>query len=915
MGINLYLKKKKHHMKKPDQILKIENILEIVLSEYSLKDNVIGYINRNTYEINNIGEIIGLNLIGNRINDIHFLENLTTLKSLNLAKNKISDLSPIKNLKLLENLDLVHNEITDISALDSLTNLTSLIIWHNKISNISVLKNLNNLILLDLSYNQISDISVISNFSNLTELILWGNLIDDISSLEKLNNLKILNLGANHINEISYLNNLNNLKEINLEYNLISDIKTLLKINSLENVFLNGNKKIEIDFPIEVLNADWEAVKFYSENSKKSIPFKNVKILLLGNPNIGKSNLLEFLETNKIPIQNELTHGVVYKKITFNDINFHMWDFGGQEYFHATHKLFFSPSALNIVLWGNYQSRIEDESRTQNFDLNYWLRTVEQLTKTDKKEEVLVIENKTDLNDPKYSATPQNQIQFANNFKSLNITFLDFCLLELKKTENFKHTFFDISHKIISNFNYPAFYEVFWKRIENLDTDFVTIEEINNRPRIENTISAVKVFHNMGLLLYFPEIIASKVFVKPQILLQLLYEKVLSKDKKDRLCKNEIQNAIIGNSLDLSVEEVISLLKYFDLCFEIDIEKNTYFIPQYLEEKNPYVTIFEKTTFNFCNIKIQADNYLMSLAMLKIFTKYGNNVKGKNTKEYLFWNDGIIIEKEDEILMIKFQRESQTIELYESKNASNFNLQREIVDYILNLPHSDAIIFKTNYSGNIIWDINWKSDYFNVLISLDGEYFIPWHQLNINQDLSQIKTNKLNEEKIEEVSKFNKYLNIILEDKKEIEIVEKDNQKPVINNVTNFNGPVTNHGTIGNNNQNPINNYQDASTKSNSKSGITDKEKKDVKKWKNNTLFLLIFSSVITSFLVIIYFYEFTFIMNLKNWEEFKNNKLTNFLIFIGMTIWNGWIIKMTYDRFYDPSKENSFIDLHRKKN
>ncbi|MCD0469170.1 leucine-rich repeat domain-containing protein [Flavobacterium sp. JAS] len=902
-------------MKKPNQIIKIESLLEVVLSEYNLKDNVIGYVNRNTYELNNNGEIIGLNLIGNRIIDIYFLEDFTSLKSLNLANNKISDISIIQNLKLLERLDLDHNDISNISAIKNLTNLTSLVIWKNKISDISILKNLKNLLFLDLSYNQISDISVMSNFTHLSELILWENNLHDITVLEKLINLKTLNLGQNLINDISSLKNLKNLKEVNLENNQISDITLLLKIDSLETVILNGNKKIEIDFPSEVLNADWQAVKFYSENSKKSVPFKNVKILLLGNPNIGKSNLLEYLETNKIPRLNELTHGVVYKRITFNDINFHIWDFGGQEYFHATHKLFFSPSALNIVLWGNYQSRLEDESRTQNFDLNYWLRTIEQLTKTDKKEEVLVIENKTDLNDPKYSATPQNQVQFANNFKSLNITFLDFCLLELKKTDTFKLTLFDLSQKIISKFNYPAFYEVFWKRIENLNKDFVTIEEINNRPRIENTISAVKVFHNMGLLLYFPEIIASKVFVKPQILLELLYEKVLSKDKKDRLSKIEIQNAIIGNSLDLSVEEVISLLKYFDLCFEIDIEKNIYFIPQYLEEKNPYVTIFEKTTFNFCNIKIQADNYLMSLAMLKIFTKYGNNVKGKSTKEYLFWNDGIIIEKEDEILMIKFQRESQTIELYESKNAPNFNLQREIVNYILNLPHSDAIIFKTNYYGNIIWDINWKSDYFNVLISLDGEYFIPWHKLNINQDLSQIKTNKLNGEKIEDVSKFNKYLNIILEEKKEIEIVEKDNQKSVINNVTNFNGPVTNHGTIGNNNQTPINNYQDASAKSNSKSSITDKEKKDVKKWKNNALFLFIFSSIITSFLVIIYFYEFTFIMNLKNWGEFKKNKLTNLLIFIGMTIWNGWIIKMTYDRFYDPSKENSFIDLHRKKN
>ncbi|MDQ6529233.1 leucine-rich repeat domain-containing protein [Flavobacterium sp. LHD-85] len=907
-------------MKKPDQIIKIENILKIVLSEYTLKDYKIGYIdNRNTYEINNVGEIIGLNLIGNNINDIYFLEDLAALKSLSLAKNKISDLSPIKNLKLLENLDLDHNEIKDISSLSGLTNLTSLIIWRNKISNISALKKLNKLSFLDLSYNHIYDISVMSNFSELTELILWGNIIDDISSLEELNNLKILNLGANQINDVSNLKNLKSLKEINLEYNSISDITTLLKIKNLENVFLNGNKKIEVDFPAEVLNADWQAVKLYSENSKKNVPFKNVKILLLGNPNIGKSNLLEYLETNEIPQRNELTHGVVYKKITINDINFHIWDFGGQEYFHATHKLFFSPNALNIVLWGKHQARINEELNNQNFDLDYWLRTIEQLTKIDKPQEVLVIENKTDLNNPKYSATPQNQIKYVENYKSLHISFLDLCLLELKKTENFKDSLIQLSKEIISNFNYPAFFEVFWKRIENLDKDFVTIEEINNRPRIENTISAVKIFHNMGMLLYFPDIIANKVFVKPQALLELLYEKVLGQDKKDRLSKIEIQNAISGNSLQLSVEEIIALLKYFDLCFEIHEEKNTYFIPQYLKEQNPFVIVFEKNTFEFCNIKVKSDHYLMSLAMLKVFTKYGNNVKSKDNKDYLFWNNGIIIEKEDQILMIKFDRENQTIELYQSKNNSNFNLQREIIDFILKIPHVGAITIKSNYSKDIVWDVNWNSTYFDVLVSINGEYYVSWKKLEEDQELTQIKTykyntlNKIEDEKIEETSRFNKFL---FSNSKDIIMLEKESEKPIINNILNFNGNVNNHGTIASNvEQATTHNISESLTKSNNKLGLSSEEEKALKNWKNKSLFLILFALFFTILAVIIYFYEFAFIMSPQDWTTFKNGKSSNLIIYIITTIWTAWILKMIYDRFYDVSKENSFIDLYRKKN
>lgn len=907
-------------MEKPNHISHLESILKVIISEYSIAENVENYDNRNTYTINGKGEIIGLNLIGNRINDISFLKNFTSLTELNLAHNLISDISAIKDLGLLERLDLNNNNISDLSPLKTLVNLKSLIIWQNKISDITMLKHLKKISFLDVSYNLISDISVLSNLKELSILILWQNNLNDITVLRNLIKLEILNLGENHLTDISCLIDLKYLKEINLENNQISDITTLLKIDSLKNVILTGNKKIEIDFPSEVLNADWQAVKFYSENSKKNIPFKNVKILLLGNPNIGKSNLLEYLETNQIPQRNELTHGVVYKKIAINDINFHIWDFGGQEYFHATHKLFFSPNALNIILWGKHEARIHEELKNHNFNLDYWLRTIEQLTKIDKPQEVLVIENKTDLNNPKYSATPQNQIKYVENYNSLNISFLDFCLIELKKTENFKDRLIELSGKIISNFNYPAFFEVFWKRIENLDKDFVTIEEINNRPRIENTISAVKIFHNMGMLLYFPDIIANKVFVKPQILLELLYEKVLGQSKKDRLSKIEIQNAISGNSLQLSVEEIISLLKYFDLCFEIDEEKNTYFIPQFLKEQNPFVTVFEKNTFEFCNIKVKADHYLMSLAMLKVFTKYGNNVKSKENKEYLFWNNGIIIEKGNQILMIKFDRENQTIQLYQSKNNTNFNLQREIVDFILNIPHVGVMTIKSNYSKNFVWDINWKSTYFKVLISIDGEYFVPWRKLESDQELTQIKTHKKStldegiEEKIEETTKFKKFL--IGNIPENIKINMSENQKPVINNINNYHGSVTNYGTISNNTEHAItNNNAEPTTMPSGKLGFSEKERKAVKSWKNKALYLFILSLIITIASILIYFLEFTFIMSKQDWTEFKKDKFVGLLINISPLGWTTWTLKMAYDRFCDSSKENSFIDLHRKKN
>ncbi|WP_158592567.1 leucine-rich repeat domain-containing protein [Flavobacterium sp. 102] len=953
------------------------DLSELIIEDFNFLEEFrkIAYLNLSSCKIRNLSflkktkSIIVLNISNNLIEDLAPIIDLEYLIELDVTQNHIANFDILKELKHLEILKFGKNPCLDISFLKDIKNLKSLDISYvssynykpnfnfllhfshleeltlmfNDLEDISFLKNLENLKRLNLTHNKVLDISVLSELKSLEKLWLQDNKINDVSPLRSLIKLNYLDISINQIVDISHLKDLSLLTRLKINNNNVSDITDILKLDNLKKVDLQGNKKIEIDFAPTIVEAGWEAIKQYAEDSKEKVPFKNIKVLLLGNSNMGKTSLLRYFARSVLLTDSQTTHGIEYKQLKLNNIDFHFWDFGGQEYFHATHKLFFSPNALNIVLWGKDIARNNDKVENQFYDLNYWLRTVEQLNLKSVKEEVIILENKIDLNNPPNTVSSLNQFELASKFQTLNLNYSSISLLTSQRIESFKELFFELAETIISKFNYPSFYDVFWKRIQEMNKDFVIIDEINNRPHKDNVTAAMKVFHNMGMLLYFSELIPDKIFCKPQVLLDLLYEKVLSKEKKDRLTKAEIEKSINANSLQLSIEDVILLLKKFNLVFEIAEEKNTYFIPQYLKDKSPYIIDFQEQIFNRCNIKIIADNYLMSIAMLKIFSKYGNYVS-REQKEYRFWRNGIIIKKDDSILMIQFIRETQTIELFPDKENKNIELQKEIVDFILDLPEDisspkrnfdnhrskrwidvmdeNDVDYSPHFSERIQeyegylqefearnWDnrYRWESNFFNVQVSIDGEFFIEWKELKKNEDLSEI--NFINENGQNKKNKDIEYCHLI--DKK----ILMDKEKKADNSVIyNFNAPV-NAGIIGSENKietqnvNPI-----KEEKEHLKIGLSEVEKKAVKSWKNRSNFIFAISLLLTASIISIYVNENTFIMNNDDWDKFKDGEWFKWIGLVLAFIWNALIGKMWYERNFDPSKENSFIDLHRKK-
>ncbi len=114
---------------------------------------------------------------------------------------------------------------------------------------------------------------------------------------------------------------------------------------------------------------------------------KRCKLLLLGNGSAGKTCLALRLTPGKEPknYETDTTHGVQFWDWNFTakvgggmkTVHLHLWDFGGQEIYHNTHRLFMGKGAVFVLLWNPDQDGKQPAARHGYQDewrpLQYWL--------------------------------------------------------------------------------------------------------------------------------------------------------------------------------------------------------------------------------------------------------------------------------------------------------------------------------------------------------------------------------------------------------------------------------------------------------------------------------------------------------------------------------------------------------------
>jgi internalin A len=348
--------------------------------------------------------------------DFSFLKEMKKLTHLYLNNDHIKDLSFLEQLNSLTHLDLGGNWLTDISFLKNLNKLTHLNLEHNLIKDISPLQNLNLLICLNLGHNDLSHISFLQYLKSLTHLNLTHNGIADFMPLTYLSKLTCLDLHNSGIANISFLQNLQNLTVLKLKRgfptltgrdlyksnhrdcrNKIKDISSLKYLKGLNYLTLKDNPIQYI--PKEILhnqeNCATDLYAYWQDQKQSQTTLNNqLKIMFLGNGCVGKTTLLHWFLDNAfkdLSLEDGRTHGIIIQPYKFkgSDVLAHFWDFGGQEVYHATHRLFLGRRSLYLLVWA---TESPDAAHEERHPPQYWLDMIADIGGNERSR-VLIVQN------------------------------------------------------------------------------------------------------------------------------------------------------------------------------------------------------------------------------------------------------------------------------------------------------------------------------------------------------------------------------------------------------------------------------------------------------------------------------------------------------------------------------------------
>lgn len=703
--------------------LQLQDLLDIQLTlcPADKPEDIIRHQYRNTYALNESGEIIGLNLLGNDLAEIKdgWLEQLPELRYLNVSENNLSAFTIPKTLSQLTLLNLSENEsLTAVKFPEiKLNQLQQLHLHDCRIEKLLIPEGLTSLDWLDVARNkELKEITFQGDCPKLTYLDLSNNSLTKFSLPVGFAKLKYLYLVDNRVEELSIGSKMEALKTLHLRNNQLTDLPdNFLTLEGLEVVYLHGNPWTDAlakSLPSDKRDNGLEAARAYAIEAGKGMVLNDrVKIIIVGNGRVGKTSMLRRLRDEEFDENEPYTHGIQLGELTPENLTglkeetlrATVWDFGGQEIFYATHQYFLSDNALYLLAWTSEENVkehrkkegvIRDESWRNEY---YWINNIRHRGKGSP---LLMIQTHCDKRETDYSAA---------SFGLEKSDCVDFSAED-------KRGLIPLRKKIVKKLNeeitvygekIPQTYEnVITKVLEKKDTGsrYLSLQDFNELCSgiggagitAGNEVQVLEFLRRTGLVVHFAnsvdEWLRKTIFIDPNWLTEQTYLLINDQliDKEGVIDQEYLLDRLPESTYDEKQrQQLLQLLQNFELIFwDKDSESPQYISPQYLPEK-----LSRKLELAISKLRkslgkklwLSFPKYLPDNIMINFLARYGPY------SDHLYWRHGISFDKE-EVSFLVTQEVSQDGFLFQTEDTeAGISFFKEVLDSFLELSADSEI--------------------------------------------------------------------------------------------------------------------------------------------------------------------------------------------------------------------------------
>lgn len=698
-------------------------------------------------EIGRLDNLKELNLYGNDLTELPSeIGKLKSLTELNLSRNHLSLLPPeigeleqliklysfysqlmqlpseIGKLKNLREIDLTGNQLTLLpSEIGELTKLTKLSLRHNNLkqlpSEIGKLVNLKN---LDISNNQLTQLSPeISGLRNLVRFSLCHNNLTQLpQEIGKLESLEDLDISSNQLTQIpSEIGKFKDLKNLYLSGNHLTQLppeikklKKLVKLDLSENEFtqlpteiaeLTELKQLDVSYnplispPPEIVSMGLSAIRTFLGQLKQSKTTENneAKLILVGIGEVGKTCLTHRLITNEF-VEDGITEGINISKWSIpapdssnSIIKLNIWDFGGQEIYHATHQFFLTTRSVYLLVW--------NARKAKDFNNIYsWLHTIEAFGGDSPI--ILVMSKMNESDDDLNLKDLKNKFpQIVDNFKIDSKDGKGISILKEAISETawnlplMRAPWFDSWYKVRGKLeglkDYWISYDEFYK---------ICVSEGLDEGNI-NTLDGY--LHKLGVILHFEDRLESMVILKPEWVTGAFYKILSAKSvlqREGKLLYSELRQIWDRETYPSNIYPLLmDLMNKFELAYELP-DESSYLIPELLPKNAPNFILDEKDNlcFFYCY-----DSFLPPGIITRFIVLMNHDIEKKENEMPMCWREGVILKLENSRALVEMKPEEKRIEI----RIKGDNKREALGIICSHLDHINATIKKIKFNKEI----------------------------------------------------------------------------------------------------------------------------------------------------------------------------------------------------------------------